>query len=66
MTDEITTPVVDTAVNKTTILSILQLAMEYGPDLVVKMVNLFAKTTITEQDVEDLKVMIKKPEDYFK
>ena len=48
------------------IITILELAIQYGPDLVAKCIELFDKDPISMNDIEALTTMIKRPNEYFK
>ena len=43
---------------------LLSLALQYGVPAVVSEIDALGKGTITAEDIEELKEMIKKPEDY--
>ena len=46
------------------ILAILQMAIQYGIPAVTAAINALGKDAITDQDIEELKGLVKPPESY--
>ena len=53
------------SINKSMLLFTLEIAADIGIPAVISAVEASEKEEITEQDIADLKLKIKKPEDYF-
>jgi hypothetical protein len=50
--------------NKELAIQLLLLAVQFGPKMVLDIVNAWDKENITAEDIEKLKTLIKKPEEY--
>ena len=53
------------SVDKQLVLDILEVALVDGVPAVMNVINSMNKETITKSDIEDLKKIIRRPEDYF-
>lgn len=53
------------SVDKTIIIEILEVALVEGVPAVMNVINSMNKDEISTKDIEDLKTIIRKPEDYF-
>lgn len=50
--------------NKELAIQLLLLAAQFGPKMVLDIINTWDKENVTVEDIEKLKMLIKKPEEY--